>query len=148
MRVSDLIDVDMYQPKERFHHLDSSREGEIDRDPVGCSVHEEEMVSSTENARLEAWKSYELIKRDNSSGFPSRVGSATSRYTPPQRPSTPLHSNPVIIKRADCWLAGGQDVSAARSRRLTPPIPGWMEGLTSAGRPKSSPAVRNPRLVV
>ncbi|XP_031561141.1 uncharacterized protein LOC116297119, partial [Actinia tenebrosa] len=95
MRVSHLINVDMYQPNERYHHLHPSREGDVDRDPVGCSVHEEEMVSSTENARLEAWKSYELIKRDSSSGFPSRVGSATSKHTPPQRPSTPLHSNPV-----------------------------------------------------
>jgi hypothetical protein len=126
------------------------KEGKHER----VSIHEEEMVSFTENARLEAWRSPEVMKRGSSSGVPSRVGSANPRHyighttnLPPQRPCTPLYVNSVPIKWADCWLAGGQDLSGAHVRRLTPSIPGWMEGLKDVERPNSSLAVRNPRLV-
>jgi len=111
---------------------------------------QEELVSQTENARLDAWRSSEAMKVGSSSGLPSRVGSATSRLhtkpapdTPPQRPSSPTHTGPVPIKQADCWLACGRNVSAATSKRLVPSVPGWMKSLEEARRPMSSPGIRH-----
>ncbi|EDO44320.1 predicted protein [Nematostella vectensis] len=117
----------------------------------GDGVELEEMVTMTENARLDAWRSSEAMKIASSSGVPSRVGSATSRARqqppppPPQRPASPSHSGPVPVKTADRWLARGKNVNAMCLRRVEKPLPGWMEGLQAhRRRPQSSPSVRRP----
>ena len=108
----------------------------------------EEMVSFTEHARINAWKTPEVIKKAGNSGIPSRVGSATTRVNatppPPQRPSSPTHPVTIPFKQADGWLAGGRDVNSSSVKRVSVPLPGWMEGL-EARRPKSSPVLRGPR---
>lgn len=111
----------------------------------------EEMVSCTENARINAWKTPEVIKKASNSGVPSRVGSATTRVTskhptspPPQRPSSPTQPGTVPFKQAKQWLAGGRDISSASVKRVSTPLPGWMEGLEAVRRPKSSPGLRGP----
>ena len=111
----------------------------------------EEMVSYTEHARINAWKTPEVIKKAAEKGVPSRVGSATTRvnsisaaHPPPQRPSSPTQPGVVPFIQANRWLAGGQDVSSASVKRASVPLPGWMEGLEER-RPKSSPAMRGPR---
>ena len=116
-------------------------------DPEGI----EEMVSFTEHARINAWKTPEVIKKAANSGVPSRVGSATTRVNsspaaspPPQRPSSPTHPSAIPFRQADRWLAGGRDVSSASVKRVSVPLPGWMEGLEGR-RPKSSPAMRGLR---
>ena len=112
----------------------------------------EEMVSHTENARINAWKTPEVIKKAANSGVPSRVGSATTRVTtnpptspPPQRPSSPTQPSAVPFRQADRWLAGGRDINSASVKHVSVPLPGWMEGLDTLRRPKSSPALRGPR---
>ena len=111
----------------------------------------EEMVSYTEHARINAWKTPEVIKKAAEKGVPSRVGSATTRlnsisaaHPPPQRPSSPTQPGVVPFIQADRWLAGGRDVSSTSVKRASVPLPGWMEGLEER-RPKSSPAMRGPR---
>ena len=108
----------------------------------------EEMMSFTEHARINAWKTAEVIKKAGNSGIPSRVGSATTRINatspPPQRPSSPTHLSTIPFRQADRWLAGGRDVSSSFVKRAFVPLPGWMEGLDGR-RPKSSPALRGPR---
>ena len=111
----------------------------------------EEMVSYTEHARINAWKTPEVIKKAAEKGVPSRVGSATTRvnsisaaHPPPQRPSSPTQPGVVPFIQANRWLAGGRDVSSASVKRASVPLPGWMEGLEER-RPKSSPAMRGPR---
>lgn len=108
----------------------------------------EEMMSFTEHARINAWKTSEVIKKAGNSGIPSRVGSATTRVNttcpPPQRPSSPTHPGTIPFRQADRWLAGGRDVSSSSVKRAFVPLPGWMEGLDKR-RPKSSPALRGPR---
>jgi len=108
----------------------------------------QEMMSFTEHARINAWKTPEVIKKAGNSGIPSRVGSATTRVNaaspPPQRPSSPTHPGTVPFRQADGWLAGGRDVSSSSVKRAFVPLPGWMEGLDGR-RPKSSPALRGPR---
>lgn len=108
----------------------------------------EEMMSFTEHARINAWKTPEVIKKAVNSGIPSRVGSATTRVNttcpPPQRPSSPTHPGTIPFRQADRWLAGGRDVSISSMKRAFVPLPGWMEGLDKR-RPKSSPALRGPR---
>lgn len=108
----------------------------------------EEMMSFTEHARINAWKTPEVIKKAGNSGLPSRVGSATTRVNgispPPQRPSSPTHPGTIPFTQADRWLAGGRDVSSSSVKRVFVPLPGWMEGLDGR-RPKSSPALRGPR---
>ena len=110
----------------------------------------EELVSFTEHARINAWKTPEVIKKAGNSGVPSRVGSATTRVNatspPPQRPSSPTHPGIIPFRQADRWLAGGRDISSASVKRASVPLPGWMEGLDRR-RPKSSPVFRGPRLV-
>lgn len=110
----------------------------------------EGMVSFTEHARINAWKTPEVIKKAGNSRIPSRVGSATTRVNatspPPQRPSSPTHPGTIQFRQADGWLAGGRDVSSSSVKRASVPLPGWMEGLDGR-RPKSSPAFRGPRLV-
>ena len=107
----------------------------------------EEMMSFTEHARINAWKTSEVIKKASNSGIPSRVGSATTRANaplpPPQRPSSPTHPSTIPFRQADGWLAGGRDVSTSSVKPAFIPLPGWMEGLDR--RPKSSPALRGPR---
>ena len=112
----------------------------------------EEMVSYTENARINAWKTPEVIKKAANSGVPSRVGSATTRVNanppnspPPQRPSSPTQPAAIPFKQADRWLAGGRDIRSATVKHMTVALPGWMEGLDFNRRPKSSPALRGPR---
>ena len=111
----------------------------------------EEMVSYTEHARINAWKTPEVIKKAAEKGVPSRVGSATTRvnsisaaHPPPQRPSSPTQPGVVPFIQANRWLAGGRDVSSTSVKRASVPLPGWMEGLEER-RPKSSPAMRGPR---
>ena len=108
----------------------------------------EEMVSFTEHARINAWKTPEVIKKAANSGIPSRVGSATTRINatspPPQRPSSPTHPGVIPFKQADGWLAGGRDVNRASVKHVSVHLPGWMEGLEER-RPKSSPVLRGPR---
>lgn len=113
----------------------------------------EEMVSYTEHARINAWKTPEVIKKAAEKGVPSRVGSATTRvnsisaaHPPPQRPSSPTQPGVVPFIQANRWLAGGRDVSSASVKRASVPLPGWMEGLEER-RPKSSPAMRGPRQI-
>lgn len=112
----------------------------------------EEMVSYTENARINAWKTPEVIKKASNNGVPSRVGSATTRVNPnlptsppPQRPSSPTHPSAIPFKQAHRWLAGGRDINSASVKHVSVPLPGWMEGLDVIRRPKSSPALRGPR---
>lgn len=114
------------------------------------AVESEEMVSFTEHARINAWKTPEVIKKAANSGIPSRVGSATTRVNaspstspPPQRPSSPTQPGAIPFRQADRWLAGGRDVSCAYLKRVSIPLPGWMEGLDGR-RPKSSPVLRGP----
>ncbi|XP_073227424.1 uncharacterized protein [Porites lutea] len=112
----------------------------------------EEMVSYTENARINAWRTPEVIKKAANSGVPSRVGSATTRANanapsspPPQRPSSPTQPSKIPFKQADRWLAGGRDINSASVKHVSVPLPGWMQGLNVVRRPKSSPVVRGPR---
>ena len=112
----------------------------------------DEMVSYTENARINAWKTPEVIKKASNSGVPSRVGSATTRVNanpstppPPQRPSSPTHPGAIPFKQADRWLAGGRDINSTSVKHVSVPLPGWMDGLDTVRRPKSSPAVRGTR---
>lgn len=112
----------------------------------------DEMVSQTENARLNAWKTSEVIKKAAISRVPPRVGSATSRVMvtpssspPPQRPSSPIESCSVPLRPADQWLAGGRDINRASVKHVSVWLPGWMDGLESSRRPKSSPVLRGPR---
>ena len=108
----------------------------------------EGMMSFTEHARINAWKTPEVIKKAGNSGIPSRVGSATTGVNgispPPQRPSSPTHPGTIPFTQADRWLAGGRDVSSSSVKRAFVPLPGWMEGLDGR-RPKSSPVLRGPR---
>lgn len=112
----------------------------------------DEMVSQTENARLNAWKTSEVIKKAAISRVPPRVGSATSRVMvtpstspPPQRPSSPIESCSVPLRPADQWLAGGRDINRASVKHVSVWLPGWMDGLESSRRPKSSPVLRGPK---
>lgn len=112
----------------------------------------DEMVSQTESARLNAWKTPEVIKKAAISKVPSRVGSATSKVTitpstspPPQRPSSPVQPCEIPFRRADQWLAGGRDINNASVKHLSVWVPGWMEDLEATRRPKSSPVLRGPR---
>jgi len=112
----------------------------------------DEMVSYTENARINAWKTPEVIKKASNSGVPSRVGSATTRVNanpstppPPQRPSSPTHPGAIPFKQADRWLAGGRDINSTSVKHVSVPLPGWMDGLDTVRRPKLSPAVRGTR---
>ena len=114
----------------------------------------DEMVSQTENARLNAWKTSEVIKKAAISRVPPRVGSATSRVMvtpstspPPQRPSSPIESCSVPLRPADQWLAGGRDINRASVKHVSVWLPGWMDGLESSRRPKSSPVLRGPKYV-
>ena len=117
---------------------------------------EEEMVSYTEHARINAWKTPEVIQKASNSGIPSRVGSTARLSTsppatpPPQRPSSPSHPSAIPLTQANKWLAGGRDINSARVKRLSVPLPGWMDGWEGCDgrRPKSSPASRGSRYVV
>lgn len=138
-------------PEFTYSDNGSEQESLLDED-----VDEIGMVSYTENARINAWKTQEAMKKASNSGIPSRVGSATSRVhtngggrtrPPPQRPSSPSHPCVVPFKRADMWLAGGRDFNSMNMKRISVPLPGWMEGLKDNRRPKSSPATAPPRFV-
>lgn len=119
------------------------QEGE-QRTPI--SDHDDELVSGTETARLDKWRTAEAMSRISNSRDNSRVSSATDQQSlhsnnkpPPQRPSTPLMTKTVPIKRGDTWLAGGKDINKVSAKHLSAPLPGWMEGLEITRRPKSSP---------
>ncbi|PFX19137.1 hypothetical protein AWC38_SpisGene16452 [Stylophora pistillata] len=90
----------------------------------------EEMISHTEHARINAWKTPEVIKKATEKGVPSRVGGATTKlnsssaaYPPPQRPSSPTQLKAIPIKQADRWLAGGRDVSCTSAKHISVPPP-------------------------
>ncbi|KAL9951583.1 hypothetical protein ACROYT_G044267 [Oculina patagonica] len=154
--VDEDIDTNSKEMEEDTHLMEDS----LDEDSVEDFASEsgqyfavepdglEELVSFTEHARINAWKTPEVIKKAGNSGIPSRVGSATTRVNatspPPQRPSSPTPPGTVPFKQADGWLAGGRDVSSSSVKRASVPLPGWMEGLEGR-RPKSSPVFRGPR---
>lgn len=105
-----------------------------------------ELVSQTENERLNAWCSSEAMHVGSSTGLSSRVASATiksmrSRGPPPQRPSSPAHV--LSIKQANSWL--GSNASICTSTRRLGSLPGWMEELEESRRPKSSTGIRQQR---
>ena len=105
----------------------------------------EEMVSHTENTRINAWKTPEVIKKAANSGVPSRVGRVTTNSPtspPPQRPSSPIHPGAIPFRQADQWLAGGRDINSASVKHVAVRLPGWREGLDCHRRPKSSPYPR------
>ena len=136
-------DLEEHKDVERLSFLESSPEIQP---RTSRSDHDEGLVSVTENARLNAWRTAEAMMRASHSGLPSRVGSATTRRSshrsetpPPQRPSSPTLPGAVPIRQADKWLAGGQDVNTMNAKHLSAPLPGWMEGLEVVRRPKSSP---------
>ena len=107
---------------------------------------DEEMVSVTENARLDAWRTTEAMTKASNSGVPSLIGSATThqesrhpKNPPPQRPSTPTAPVPVPMRQADKWLAEGKDINRMSLKHFYAPLPGWMDGLETTRRPMSSP---------
>ncbi|RMX53205.1 hypothetical protein pdam_00020636, partial [Pocillopora damicornis] len=86
----------------------------------------EEMVSYTEHARINAWKTPEVIKKATEKGVPSRVGSATTRvnsisaaHPPPQRPSSPTQPGVVPFIQANRWQISSPITSRTRVSRPT-----------------------------
>lgn len=108
----------------------SSRVIEVDLRP--------DNVTNYQAERLEEWQHHAVVMKQPR----SRQGSAYSRSSTRSRPMEPV-GDPVFIRYANDWLAGGHDVhhrTQIMNRQKMQYSPGWMDGISQ--RPKSSSGFR------